>query len=202
MKRTLPGRDIERKSGEEPFRADGAGLDFNLLDFWRWSMSDLTNNTTREVLAEYIVARALGVPTTKTRDVWAPYALVMPGEDPVKVEVKSSSDVSSWGLPGLSSISFGISPSHAWDYETGGFDDECKRQADVYVFALLVHSDKPTIDPMNLDQWRFYVLSAEALDEHFGDQKTLTLNALEKHASPVDFGELDAAVRVELGTGI
>ena len=192
--------DIERKSGEERFRKDGTELGFDLLDFWQWSMSDLVNNATRGVLAEYIVARALGVPTNETRDFWAPYDLVgpddlvPPGHGKVRIEVKSSSYVQSWGQSGLSSVSFGISPSHAWDYGSGEFEDEYRRQADVYVFALLAHRDKPRVDPMNLDQWTFYVLSTPALDGHFGDQKRLTLSGLEKHASPVDFRELKTAV--------
>lgn len=188
----FPALEIERKSGEERFREDGSELDFNLLDFWQWSMSDLVNNATRGVLAEYIVARALGVPTSGTRDFWAPYDLVTP--DGIKVEVKSSSYVQCWAQSALSRISFDIKPSHAWDYKTGGWDEEYKRQADVYVFALLAHRDKQTINPMNLDQWKFYVLSTAALDEHFGGQKELTLGGLEKHASPVDFKALKATV--------
>lgn len=196
MEITFPALEIERKSGEERFREDGSELDFNLLDFWQWSMSDLVNNATRGVLAEYIVARALGVPTSATRDFWAPYDLAVSGEVKVeiKVEVKSSSYVQCWAQSALSRISFDIKPSHAWDYKTGGWDEEYKRQADVYVFALLAHRDKPKIDPMNLDQWKSYVLSTAALDEHFGGQKELTLGELEKHASPVDFKALKATV--------
>lgn len=196
LKERLPALDIERKSGEECFREDDSDLDFNLLDFWQWSMSDLVNNATRGVLAEYIVARALGVPVNKTRDFWAPYDLAVPGgaETETKIEVKSSSYVQSWMQSGLSSISFDISPSHAWNYESGGFDDEYKRQADVYVFALLAHKDKLTINPMNLDQWKFYVLSTAALNEHLGDQKRVTLGGVEKHASPVGFKELKVTV--------
>ncbi|MYB88622.1 MAG: hypothetical protein F4X93_01470 [Proteobacteria bacterium] len=202
MEITLPALDIERKSGEECFRKDGSDLDFDLLDFWQWSMSDLVNNATRGVLAEYIVARALDVPVDKTRDFWAPYDLAVPGPDKVKtkVEVKSSSYVQSWGQSGFSSISFDISPSYAWDYETGEFDDEYKRQADVYVFALLAHKDKLTISPMNLDQWKFYVLSTAVLDEHLGDQKRIALGGVEKYASPISFKELKVAVSQAITT--
>ena len=200
MEITLPALDIERKSGEECFRKDGSDLDFDLLDFWQWSMSDLVNNATRGVLAEYIVARALGVPVGKTRDFWAPYDLTAPGRAKTKVEVKSSSYVQSWGQSSLSSISFDISPSHAWNYETGEFDDEYMRQADVYVFALLAHKDKLTINPMNLDQWKFYVLSTAVLNEHFGDQKRVTLGGVEKQASPKGFEELGVAVSQAMTT--
>ena len=57
---------------------------------------------------------------------------------------------------------------------------ESKRQADVYVFALLAHTDKTTIDPFNLDQWRFYVLPTAALDGRTRSQHSITLRSLEK----------------------
>ena len=82
--------------------------------------------------------------------------------------------------------------------KTGEFDDEYKRQADVYVFALLAHKDKLTINPMNLDQWKFYVLSTAELDRHFNNQKRLSLSGLEKHASPVGFQRLKDAVSMAL----
>ena len=192
MKDSLPKLDVERKTGHERFRANGSDRDLDLLGFWQWSMSDLVNNTTRGVLAEYIVAQALGVSTDGVRDVWAPYDLVTSEE--VKVEVKSSSYLQSWAQSRLSRISFDISPSHAWDSATGSFDEEYKRQADIYVFVLLAHRDQPTADPMNLDQWTFYVLPTAALNEHFKDQKTLGLGGLEKYASPVGYEELKAAV--------
>jgi hypothetical protein len=37
-----------------------AGLDAAVVDFWRWAFSDLRDNTVRRVLAEYLVAFALG----------------------------------------------------------------------------------------------------------------------------------------------
>ena len=40
------------------------------LDFWRWGTSDLITNTTRGVLVEYIVARALGTCTQGVRGAW------------------------------------------------------------------------------------------------------------------------------------
>ena len=106
----------------------------------------------------------------------------------------SVSNLQSWVQSSLSPISFDISPSHAWDDESGRFDDEYKRQSDVYVFVLLAHQDKLTIDPMNLDQWKFYVLSTAALNKHFKDQKTLTLGGLEKHAPAVGFKKLETTV--------
>jgi hypothetical protein len=50
-----------RKTVNERFLESGADAGFDLLSFWGWSVSDLINNATRGVLAEFIVAPALGL---------------------------------------------------------------------------------------------------------------------------------------------
>ena len=188
----LPKLNVVRRAGSERFYSNHSEADFNLEDFWQWALSDLVNNTTRGALAEYIVAKAVGTSTAEVRDAWAAFDLETP--DGITVEVKSSSYVQSWAQSSLSSISFDISPSQAWDGETNTFDDKPKRQATVYVFALLAHRDKTTVDPINLDQWKFYVLSTGWLNEHFLDQKKISLSKLSELASQIDYGELKSAI--------
>jgi hypothetical protein len=73
---------------------------------------------------------------------------------------------------------------------------EPRRQADVYVFALLAHQDKGTIDPLNVAQWQFYVLSRAILDSRQRSQHSITLRTLEKlSGGPVSFSELPGVVR-------
>jgi hypothetical protein len=55
---------VVRKSGDEPFKRDGKEMQFRLLDFWKWSASDLIGNAQRGILAEYIVASVLGIANT------------------------------------------------------------------------------------------------------------------------------------------
>ena len=62
-------------------------------DFWQWAYSDLISNTDRGILAEYIVAIALGIDDT-VRVPWGPYDLVTPAG--TKIEVKSGSYIQSW----------------------------------------------------------------------------------------------------------
>ena len=57
-----------------------------------------------------------------------------------------------------------LSASRAWEATTNHWSDESRRQADVYVLAFLHHAEKPTIDPLNTDQWRFFVLPTCDLD--------------------------------------
>ena len=185
--------DIVKKKGSESFCARGSALDFNLLDYWRWSSSDLVGNTARGILAEYIVARALKIPTDKeVRDEWAPFDLKMP--DGIKIEVKSAAYVQSWEQARFSRISFGTPKTRAWDPGSGSLRSEPRRQADVYVFALFAQQEMP-IDPLDLDQWKFYALSTKKLD----DRKSISLSALEELASPLPWRELAGAVKKAAG---
>ena len=182
----------EQKTGHEPFCSDGIARDFNLLDYWRWMASDLVSNTSRGILAEYIVARAVGVSTTSVRDDWATYDLETDGG--TKIEVKSAAYIQSWKQARLSPISFRINKTRAWKPEIGRYVGKRKRHADIYVFALLHHKDPDTLNPLDLDQWTFYVLSTEELGRRKGGQASLSLSVLEKLAAPVSFDELRDAV--------
>lgn len=164
-----------RKSGDEKFCYNGKELNLPLGDFWRWSTSDLLNNTIRGILAEYIVACALGV-ADKVRSPWESYDLETPTG--VRIEVKSSAFLQSWNQKRFSSIRFNIRPTRNWNSTTNVMEDDSKRQADVYVFCILNHKDKQTVDPLKLEQWDFYFLSATALNDRLSMQKSISLSSL------------------------
>jgi hypothetical protein len=173
-----------RKTGEEHFYRHNQmqSLDLKLIDFWRWSASDLVSNATRGILAEYIVAHTLGL-ADGVRAEWDAYDLYLPTTskpDGVKIEVKSASYLQSWFHKELSVISFNISPTQVWDAETNTLATELKRQADIYVFCLLGHKEKETLDPLNLSQWEFYVLPTTVLNEKVPTQKRIGLSSLLK----------------------
>ena len=98
-----------------------------------------------------------------------------------KVEVKSAAYAQSWPQCKPSKISFDIaSRSESWDPETNTYCrfNSPKRIANVYVFCLLGQPDDPCPDPIDLDQWEFYVLAKETLDQERRSQKTIALNPL------------------------
>ncbi len=182
-----------RLSGDEVFYQDGQSVGFNVLDFWRWSTSDLVMNTTRAVLAEYIVARALGMPTDHVREEWGAFDLRR--DDGPRVEVKSAAYVQSWAQDKFSTIQFVVAKRRGWDPDTNVMDTEPRRHADVYVLALLAHKDQSTIDPLDLSQWQFWAVPTKDFDTRSRSQHSITLNSLRKLAgSPVDFRGLRAAV--------
>ena len=185
--------EITKHSGEEKFRDGSNKLDFNLLSFWQWSSSDVVSNYTRGILAEYIVGKALGcIKDDDVRDEGRAYDLDT--QAGVRIEVKSSAYVQSWKQSRLSKISFNVPKTFGWDRETNKFDKEKKRQADVYVFALLFHKDKKTVNPLDISQWEFFVLPTKVLDERERSQHSITLPSLKKLTDSVSFFELGQAV--------
>ncbi len=185
--------EVELLKGDEAFRLGGEEMPFNVHGFWAWSVSDLVSNATRGRLAEYIVAKACGVGTSHPRDEWAAVDLETPKG--VLVEVKSAAYVQSWHQEKLSAISFGVKKTLKWDPETNRQGEEPERTADVYVFALLAHQEQSTLDPLNLDQWEFYVLPTCVLNERKRSQHSITLPSLKKlNAGPHGFSELRGAV--------
>ena len=183
------------KNGNESFHSDGQSIGFDLLSFWRWSCSDLVSNATRGRLAEFIVAKALGITTDCVRDEWGAYDLKM--LEGIKVEVKSAAFVQSWHQDKLSKINFLTPKTREYNPDTNKLAQEQRRQADVYVFALLSHKDKPNIDPMNVSQWCFYVVPTRKLDSRTRSQHSITLPTLETLTKgPVSFSQLRTEVLV------
>lgn len=185
--------EVLRRTGAEKFKLNGQALSETQLEFWQWAASDMVANTMRGVLAEYIVALALGV-ATGTREEWAAWDLTMP--DGTRIEVKSAAYVQAWQQQKPSTISFGVEKRRQWD-EASGFSQSPARAAHIYVFALLAHLDQATLDPLDLDQWVFYVVPTPVLDARERSQHSITLASLEKLAKPLRFGQLAAAVKGE-----
>ena len=185
----------EPRNAQQPFCDSGMKQDFSLVDFWTWSASDLLNNVTRGHLAEFIVAKALGV-ADAVRIVWSAYDLLMPmgrGKH-LKVEVKSAAYLQGWEQDKFSLIQFDVRKTKALDQNTSRYTGAAKRQSEVYVFALLKHKDRQTIEPLDLSQWDFYVLPTAALDKEIGDGHSISLKALEKMTAAVSYSKLRATV--------
>ncbi len=181
------------KTGNEPLSLNGQPTGHTLLNFWQWSASDILSNATRGVFAEFIVATALNIDIRKARSEWQAHDLTT--NDGTKVEVKSAAYVQSWNQKKPSTITFSIKASRYWDSETNIQAKESKRQADVYVFCLLKHMDKETIDPLRLEQWEFYVLSTKELDNYKRSKHSITLKSLQKLTPAVGYYEIKEAIR-------
>ena len=166
------------KSGKEMFKVKGKTAGFALYDYWQWSGSDLLSNAQRGVLAEYLVAEALSV-TSSPRLEWAWYDLET--QEGKYIEVKSAAFYQSWPQVRPSSIKFDIAPRKwLWDPKTNEtlVYDRPTRRSDAYVFCLLGSLEETNPDPLDLDQWTFFVLDTDSLNCEVRSQKTISLNPL------------------------
>ena len=132
-------------------------------------------NRQRGILAEFIVASSLNLQKSP-REEWDAYDLVT--DCGLKIEIKSASYIQSWNQKEFSKINFSIKPTIKW--ENDNRSKQKVRQADIYIFCLLACKDSNVINPMELNQWEFYVLPTCVLDERLGDQKSLSLSKLMK----------------------
>lgn len=146
-----------KKTGNEPFIFNDKQLPLNVTSFWQWSSSELLGNALRGMLAEFIVASTIDV-LENPREEWDAYDLLT--KKGLKIEIKSSSYLQSWEQTELSKIIFGIQPTIAWT-SANKRSQEIKCQADIYVFCVLAHKDKNTVNPLNLTQWDFYILDTK-----------------------------------------
>ena len=166
-----------------------------LQHFWEWSASDLVSNTTRGILAEFLVAAAIGQSDSVRRE-WDAFDLQTTSG--LKLEVKSSAYLQSWHQRDFSKITFSIPPTRAWHAQTGRYALEAQRQAHVYVFALLHHKEQDTINPLDLAQWTFFVVSRKRLECSRPKRKSVALGQLLKIRPIVStFHELPAAIERE-----
>lgn len=189
----LPALIVTRKTGDEPLHDAGRPLGPALIDFWRWSASDLINNTTRGILAEYLVASALDL-ATGVRSTWDAHDLTT--ATGLRIEVKSSAYVQAWAQKSLSKITFSIAETQAWDALTGTFGHERKRQADVYVFCLLHHQVAATLDPLDVAHWTFYIVPTRQLNATHATTKRISLHrVLALGATPLPYHQLANTLR-------
>ncbi|WP_051517282.1 hypothetical protein [Deinococcus phoenicis] len=161
-------------------------------DFWQWAYSDFLSNALRGVLAEYIVAQAVGC-THRPRTEWDAYDLKT--DAGLKIEVKSAASLQTWPQRQPSLIRFDIDLKRGWDAETNVYAAEATRAADVYVFCVFTAQDRATANPLNLEQWFFLICPTELLNQRFPTQKSVSLSSLEALGlARVDVKELGMAL--------
>ncbi|MDE0661787.1 MAG: hypothetical protein OXI79_19300 [Gammaproteobacteria bacterium] len=163
--------------GDTPFRGTGVPS-LHLRDYWEWSASCLLDNTTRGVLAEFLVATALqGFVSKRPRSEWDAYDFrAHIGGREVTVEVKSSARVQSWKQRKLSRPQFRVAPTRKWDPATGRNSEQPLR-ADVYVFCLFAATaSEAHAAALDVDEWHFRIAPGFELP----DQKSVSWNRLSR----------------------
>jgi hypothetical protein len=182
-----PGK-LASLDGTETFR--GLHGTWTVQEFWRFALGDLRMNNARGYLAEFIVAKALGV--TNDRVEWADYDLEWEG---ATIEVKASAYLQSWEQRAPSKL--GFSGLRAKKYTPrGGYAAEKTFNADVYVFCAHVAETHESYDPLDVSQWQFYVVPNARVAARVQDRMALsTVKKISLTTTPFTVGELRDAVR-------
>ncbi|TCN28591.1 hypothetical protein EV644_1455 [Kribbella orskensis] len=152
-------------------------------------MSDLRMNNVRGYLAEFLVAKAVGA--TGSRIEWDAYDIFTP--EGIRVEVKSAGYLQTWAQRRLSRISFGSMKGRTWAPETGE-SAEATLNADVYVFAIQTATCHDAYDPLDVDQWQFYVVGRAAIETTGYSSIGLPILRILSDG-PVEYADLADAVR-------
>lgn len=165
-------------------------------EYWAWAFSDLRQNDLRGVLAEFLVAEALGI-KPPVRSTWDDFDLTT--SDGVRIEVKSAAYLQAWPQKRLSRIVFGGLKGRAWTAEAQNqFAPERTYRADLFVFCVQTATAHDEYDPLDIDQWEFRVLRRTTL-EALGT-RSMTLSRL-KSLCPVSVSYHDLAEAVRSASG-
>ena len=114
--------------------------------------------------------------------------------DGVRVEVKSAAYLQAWPQARHSAITFSRLSGHAAGTGGGEATEGRTYRADVFVFALLATKDHAVLDPLDVNQWRFWAASHDAVAHT--TYRSLSLSAVERLAgAAVQLRDLEAAVR-------
>ena len=161
-------------SGKEKFTQHGNETNLSILDFWQFKFSNIYNM--QEIMAEYLVAKALGKDEADNDAYWTLFDIAYSGK---RIEVKKSSYYHPWNEDGKISDQriFSIAKANS-SYEDNTKENRYERQNDIYVFCLNVGKTKEEANPLNLDNWQFYIVPTSFINENCGNNKTISLGRI------------------------
>lgn len=184
---------LSRLTGAELFE----GLDATVGEFWSWAFSDLRDNTTRGVLAEFLVAKAVGG-SDGVRVGWDNYDVTAP--DGTAIEVKCSAFLQSWAQKEHSKLSFGRLRAREFDASINEYSIDAKVRADVFAFAVQTQLDPAAYDMLDMAHWEFWVVDGSTISEQVG--KTVGIRWVQQHGvGPLRHEALAQAIAVAAGAG-
>ena len=165
------------------------GFDARVEDFWQFALGDLRMNNARGYLAEFIVAKGLGLQKARRAE-WDAYDLIW---DDITIEVKSSAYLQLWDQRRASKIVFTGLTGTRWHPRHDLDPSGPRYKAMVYVFCVQAATEHDRYEALRLDQWTFYVVARSKLAAL--GQKSVGLARVESlSGGPVAWSDLAPAV--------
>lgn len=170
----------------EKFIFNNNELDFGILDLWKSKYSNVFNM--QDVIAEFLVEKALGIDMAQNTDYWTLYDVLYRD---YRIEVKQTGYYHPWNEN--SKISklrrFGITKANS-SYESNETVNKFERQNDIYVFCLNIGETRVDSNPMNVDNWEFYIVPTKIINEKCGDNKSIGLKRVRELSDKIDYDKL------------
>lgn len=173
-------------TGNEKFIFDDKELEFGILDFWKYKYSNVWN--IQEYIAEFLIEKALGLEKSQNTDSWTLYDINYRNK---RIEIKETSFYHPWNENGNISNQrvFGITMANS-SYENSLEENKFERQNDLYVFCLNIGTTKEESNPMNINNWEFYVAPTKIINDTCGNNKTISLGKVKNIAKQVDYFDI------------
>jgi len=161
-----------------------------ITDFWQWGYSNLISNMNRGILAEYLVAWAIG-DTKDVRVPWRSYDLT--SKSGKKLEVKTTAKFQEWNFKDKKpnpNPSYHIAPTRNYNVDSGYMSKNKKFNTDIYVLCYHFAEEIEDQNPMDLRQWKFWIFSKQQIKSILKTRKSISVAWLGKNYVSCEWGEL------------
>lgn len=177
-------------NGTEVFTLKDEKAGFNVLDFWRFQFSNLSDIQGR--VGEFLVAMALKKETPDNNNGWTLWDINYREK---RIEVKTTAYYQPWRYSKVyikqrweKDTKLEDNQEHNYsEQRTFGItksrdpkDNEFKRMNDIYVFVLNKGKNKEDADPLKLENWEFYIIPTFIIDKECRNNKTISLGKVKK----------------------
>ncbi|MBR6223216.1 MAG: hypothetical protein IKQ71_07245 [Lachnospiraceae bacterium] len=167
---------FEGLSGNEHFKYFDVDTDLSVMELWQWYFSDLFD--IKAVLVEYLVSKALGFESPYNIGYWTAHRLVYRGK---VIDLRVTSYVRSLLLEdAMGSFVKSI--------------DIRSKESDLYIFCMNTGKTYKDADPLNINNWRFYVIPTWYLKAECGKNKSIHHTKVQRLVKEIDFKELRKSV--------
>lgn len=115
------------------------------------------------------------------------------------IKVKASAACQRWFQSKPSRISSSITKARFWDETTAKYEGEATRSAHCYVFCCHPEQDRAKANVLDVQSWDFYVVPVGTINGTLGQQRSVSLATVKKHAKHCKFESLKETVDSALG---
>ncbi len=176
-------------TGKEKFIFKSVPTELNMLELWQWKYSDIYD--IQNVIAEYIIEKALGIERSQNVGSWTLFDIEYRSK---RIEVKETAYYHSWQEPGdkiSMQRAFGVTKAYSkYKDATSSFE----RQNDIYVFCLNVGFTREESNPLDLDNWEFYIVPTNIINKECGNNKTISLGKVKSLSKTFKYDEIKSEI--------